>query len=314
MSPTAPPEPTTGPRASAPEIVIDPRPISIVASLRLRSPRIDAEIEKTVRERVEHYLWYLDLSREGKQIITDLPVSGRFAEVVKAGLESTARPGVKRKFTLESLEIERYLVKPWGTPALAEVSVTILDRAVEGVAPDEREIGKLRLTGDRLRVSDGWDTKTGTWFNGMSALPEMQIRTGITESIRWYLSHEAWIPGQAVETRFSSIESQFIEARHAYVASFDRAKILSRNFEDVRAQVERYETFDEISHGLATVRLTGKVVIRDSSGADAREPLQRRLLVLFGNWIPEIVDEETSPGVWLSGGDQALKEIDLNRA
>jgi hypothetical protein len=313
-SPTGVPGPTQGPRAEVPEILMDPRPIPIVASLVLQAPQIGAEIEKTLRERVEFYLWYLDLSREGKQSVTDLPISGRFAEVVKAGLESTARPGVKRKFSLESMSVERYLVKPWGTPALAEVSVTIIDRAVEGTAPEERETGKLRLTGDRLSVTDGWDLKTRTWFNGMSAMTEDEIRRGVPEQLKSYLSHESWIPGQAKETRFSSTESPFIDARHAFVASFDRTKIPSRTFAELTAQVERYETFREVSHGLATVRLSGTVLTKDGSGAGAREPFERRVVVLFGNWAPEIVDEETSPGVWLSGGDQALKDIDLNRA
>ena len=41
---------------------------------------------------------------------------------------------------------------------------------------------------------------------------------------------------------------------------------------------------------------------------------ERRVVVFFGNWIPQVVDEQLTPGVWLSGGNLALGEHDHNAA
>lgn len=303
-------EPTPGPVAAPPSIILDQRPIPIMTGA-LVAATIGADIERTVRAGVEGYLWSLDRYRADGSMF---PLQGRFAEVVAAGLTASSTDGVKRKFSIGSMRVDRYLSKPWGVPALADVSVTIIDKAVEGSAPEQRETGRLRLLGNPLRVTDGWDTANGRWFNGPTTMTEAEIRTAIPQPLSFFLTHESWLPGQPVETRFSSIDSPFMRSREAYVSSFDRTKIVSRMFEDVTARIERFETFAEISHGLATVLLRGTVSKADAAGRTTREPFERRVLVLYGNWAPEIVDEEIAAGVWRSGGDLALKDIDLNRA
>ena len=52
----------------------------------------------------------------------------------------------------------------------------------------------------------------------------------------------------------------------------------------------------------------------DAAGRMQRQPVAGRVKIFMGNWIPEVVDEEVTPGVWRSGGDLALAEIDVNRA
>jgi hypothetical protein len=94
----------------------------------------------------------------------------------------------------------------------------------------------------------------------------------------------------------------------------DRTATPWRTFEDVRATVERYETFSDIRDGLATVRVSGTIVTKSAGGAARHAPFERTLRILFGNWIPEVVDEQVTPGVWLSGGDLALAARDVNAA
>src|SRR5437899_96320 len=83
---------------------------------------------------------------------------------------ASASAGVKRQCELVSLKVDRHFVKPWGTHAYVDVTVTIADRAVGGTAPDQFETGKLRLSGDRFRVTDGWDEAHDRWFNGFPPL------------------------------------------------------------------------------------------------------------------------------------------------
>jgi hypothetical protein len=113
---------------------------------------------------------------------------------------------------------------------------------------------------------------------------------------------------------FGDESTPFWRARHAYIATFDRVATPFRTFEDVKASIERYETFSEIPDGLATIRVNGTIVTKDGSGRTSRTPFERTLRILFGNWIPEVVDEQITPSVWLSGGDLALAARDVNTA
>lgn len=52
-----------------------------------------------------------------------------------------------------------------------------------------------------------------------------------------------------------------------------------------------------------------------AEGTIERARFERRVKVfLFDGWMPEVVDEEVAPGVWLSGGELALEKVDIDRA
>ena len=78
--------------------------------------------------------------------------------------------------------------------------------------------------------------------------------------------------------------------------------------------IERYETFSEIPDGLATARINGTIATKDPAGRVTRAPFARTVRVFFGNWIPQVVDEQATGGVWMSGGDLALAARDINAA
>lgn len=313
-----PPQPVAPARLSDPAIALAPDPFPIAATLALRSS-LAAEDVARARGGVGLYLMSLNSYRDNDNVgggIEAVP-AGPFREAVRQGLRDSATPGVKRMLELESLRVDRLLVKPWGTPALAEVTATIVDRVVEGVGQDQREVGRLQLTGERLRVSDAWDYASGRWFNGGGSVgPKVDaIREAVVPPLSFYLRLEQWLPGSPAESWRGSEPTPFSAARAQRLAAIDRALILSRTFEGVRATVERFDAFGEVASGLATVRLSGTEVTGRPAGTTARTPFERRVKVfLFGGWLPEVVDEEISPGVWLSGGDLALQLIDVNRA
>lgn len=286
----------------------------ITYTLPLTRAAIGPGDEGNARWGVERYLEGLDRYRDQADF---LPVSGAFGRAVAAALVESRTPGVKRKFVLQSLQIQALHRKPWGTPALADVSVTIVDRAVDGSAPDQFETGLLRLSGDRrLQVIDAWDHAAGTWFNGQLPADPDGLRSAVAESIASYLHAESWIVGMPLVTYFTTERpTPFQSARSAYLATFDRAAIASRVFDDVVGTIETFEAFAEAPlGGIATARIAATAVTTDATGRAQREPMTRRVKVFFGNWMPEVVDEELSPGVWRSGGDLALIEIDVNRA
>jgi hypothetical protein len=309
--------PTPGVRPEAARVTEIPvalssAPFPLEATLALRSARVNDDATQAVRWGIERYLEMLDHFRAtGATNREALSVYGRFGDAVFNGIK--ASQDVERKFVIGSLRVDRYLVKPWGTRAAAEATVTILDKAVNGSLPDQTETGRLRLVGDKLFVSDAWNYASGGWFNGPTPMTAAEVREAVTSTTASHLWIESWVPGSALVT-FGDESTPYWRARHAYIAAIDRTGTPWRTFEDVKASIERYETFSDIRDGLATVRVTGTIVTKDASLGTSRTTFERTLRILFGNWIPEVVDEQITPGVWLSGGDLALALRDVNAA
>ncbi|TMC79384.1 MAG: hypothetical protein E6J09_02165 [Chloroflexi bacterium] len=324
-SPSSSPEPTASPLPDAssgqvahlegPNIAVATTAFPVVASFALHAAPIDANAEGAVRLGLEWYLDSLDRFREsGATDRSQLSVGGRFGDAVFAGMSASWTPGVKRKFAVGSFKIDRLLVKPWGTRAVVEVTATIVDKAVDGSVPDQSETGKLRMIGDKPTVVDGWDSANGRWFNGPRTTSQSDARGNVAFWVADLLRSESWIPGSPRETSFGpGGDTPYARAKNQYLGTLDRT-LSSRTFEDVTATVERYETFSEIVDGLATVRLVGTVVTSDANGRNQRQPFERRVVILHGQNHPEVVDEEMTPGVWLSGGDLALGVRDHNSA
>jgi len=113
--------------------------------------------------------------------------------------------------------------------------------------------------------------------------------------------------------------------RDAVVASVEATKragvqrkfelVAARTLVDVTATVERFDTLTEIGDGIAAVRLSGTVVRKDSAGVETREQFTRtvrafRKAFANGHGSFTVIDELGPGGVWLSGGDIALKDLD----
>ena len=288
-------------------------PFPVLATFALVKSAVSPGDTELASRGVQYYLDGLDRYRDNGDF---LPVTGAFGTAVAKALVESRTPGVKRTFVLESLRIESLYRKPWGTLAMADVRVTIADHAVDGSAPDQREAGLLRLSGDRrLNVIDSWDASAGRWFNGHVPENPAGLREAVVQPIGWHLRTESWVAGLPPETYWDGAgATPFQKARAAYLATLDRAAIASRTFDTVTATIERFDTFAEMAGGMATVRVAATLVTTDASGRTQRQGIARRVKVFFGNWSPEVVDEEVTPGVWRSGGDLALVEIDVNRA
>jgi len=313
-APTSSPAATSASQLSDPVVVLAATPFPIETTFALTRSAVAPSDEDAARWGVDEYLAALDRYRDKGE---RLPVSGAFGRAVAAALAGSRALGVQRKFILESLRIEALYRKPWGTRALADVRVTIVDRAVDRSAPDQRETGLLRMSGDRrLQVLDSWDESTARWFNGRTADDPIGLRQSIAPALAWHLRRESWVIGGPVETNATNLGENhpFERARAAYLATFDRSVIRSRLFVDVTGAIERHDTFAEITGGLTTVRYAATVLTTDVAGRMQRQPVTGRVKIFMGNWIPEVVDEEVTLGVWRSGGDLALAEIDVNRA
>jgi hypothetical protein len=317
VEPSASPAPATAVRLPESTVTVSSAAFPVVRSMVLRTAPLDEPATDAARAGVERYLAGLDAFRDGGFDASQLGITGRFRDVVAAALRASATPGIKRAFVLGSLRMQRHLVKPWGTHAITDVSATIIDRAVDGSAADQVETGTLRLKGDRrLVVSDGWDAAAGRWFNGAAPIDAERIRQQVVDPLGFYLRLESWVPGSTPEGwREGDEATAFWTARRSIVTALDHTGIASRVFDGVIATVERFETFADVDSGLATVRLTGTIVATAPSGEVRRASFERHLRVfLFGSWMPEVVDEQTADGGWLSGGKLALEKIDIDRA
>ena len=285
----------------------------IMTTLRLRLAAIDEQVTSAARWGVERYLQSIDYYRNGQS--PALPITGPFLDAVSAALKDSATPGVKRQFQIESLRVDRHVQKPWGTHAYAEVTVTLVDHAIEGTAPDQRETGKLRLTGDKMFVTDGWDFDHDRWFNGFGPLPLEQVRSGMAEAVSNYLWFETWVPNTAPAGLTNGATSAFQRERQARLGAIDRRQVTSNVFAGVTATIEKFETIEGIWSGNATVRVSGTLVTTNAAGQTTRVPFERHVVAfILGNWSPEVVDEQTSTGAWASGGELALDQVDVNRA
>jgi hypothetical protein len=319
IAPTATATPVPTPVSPAttqldPTVTIASTPFPIAPTFALTRAAVAPADEDTARLGITRYLEGLDRYRDFGDF---LPARGVFGEAVAAALVASRTPGVKRTFVLESMRIEALYKKPWGTQALADVRVTIADRAVDRSAPDQRESGLLRMVGDdrRFSVADAWDDSNGQWFNGRASDNVEGMRFAVAQAVGTHLRTESWVVGLPAQTFYDDVgATPFQNARRAYVATFDRAMTPSRTFVDLTGAIERYDTFAEIPDGMATVRVIGTLVTIDAAGRTQHELISRNLKVFFGSWAPEVVDEEVASGVWRSGGDLALVAIDVNRA
>ena len=310
-APTVPPAQL--PEVAAPQVVVTAGTFPILTSLRLRLAVIDEQVQNAARFGVERYLQSIDYYRNGQS--PALPITGAFLAAVSTALKDSATPGVKRQFQIESLTVDRHVQKPWGTHAYVDVTVTLVDHAIEGSAPDQRETGKLRLAGDKMFVTDGWDFDHDRWFNGFGALPLEQVRTGVAEAVKNYLWFESWTAGTTPAGITNGADTVFQRARAARLNALDRRQIVSSLFEGVTATIERFETIDGIWSGIATARLNGTLVTTNTAGQTKRAAFEREVRAfVLGNWSPEVVDEQTGTGDWASGGELALDQIDVNRA
>lgn len=316
VAPSAAPTETPVRSADArlfPTVAVAQGVFPITTPYRVKLATVDENVMNAARYGVERYLESIDAYRNGTS--PALPITGRFLAAVSAALKDSAAPGVKRTFMLESLSVDRHVQKPWGTHAYVEVTATIVDRAVGGSAPDQRETGKLRLTGDKLFVTDAWDYENGRWFNGFGPLPLEQVRAGVAEAVANYLVSEIWIaPPPAANWGVDTAGTPYLRARTQRMSAVDPTKVTAEFFENVRATIDQFETIEGIWSGVATVHLTGTTVTTTASGT-TRTPLERHVRVfVLGNWSPEVVDEQFPSRDWASGGDLALDRIDTNRA
>ena len=310
---TPPPAYAPPDQGLAPAVNVSQGVFPIMTTLRTKLAVIDETVVNAARWGVERYLSSIDQYRNGQS--PALPITGPFLVAVSSALKESATPGVKRQFQIESLTVDHHVQKPWGTHAYVDVTVTLVDRAVDGNAPDQRETGKLRLTGDKMFVTDGWDYEHDRWFNGFGALPLDQVRTGVREAVSQYLWFETWVPNTTPVALSNAAGTAFQRARLARLSAIDRTQVASQVFDTVSAAIERFETIEGIWSGIATVRVTGNAVTKYSGGNTISTKLDREVRVfLLGNWSPEVVDEQLPSRDWASGGDLALAEIDVNRA
>ena len=267
------PEPTPYVGAAVPEVAVTVAvaPFAISPTLSLQVVPTNDEHDGRIRTGLERYLEALDRYRDsGSKDPSELGVwvTGPFRDAVAAGMQASGTDGVKRKFAIGSFRVDRLLVKTWGTRAVAEVTATILDKAVDGSVPDQVETGRLRLVGDSPMVVDGWDYTNGRWFNGVQTMSAEGLRTDIVFAISSLLRAESWIPGSALETNFGAGgDTPYMAARHKYLGALDRAKTSSRTFADVVAS-RTVRTFREIRDGFAPSD-SGNVLTADAGGINS---------------------------------------------
>ena len=323
-------------RVASPALVVTLLPAPFEASGQIRT-----DATEMFKSWVPQYLQALDRYRanstpETKIAFENFVTAGPFLEVVRRSLGdlySGTAQDPQRELVLSEATVDHVWAKPWGRPAYVDATIVYDDRTTTAAATKtERRTVRLRLVNQGfgfLRVLDGYDTVLGRWINGESprySAPALDAEAG--DAIGYVLARESYVRGEqyphsaianGVPVQLSTPFAKSWEAAiNALDEQYKRGDFAERRFDQVTASILTFEPATFIGDGVVTLRVDGKLVTVDKTGASSTTPVTRMLRFYRitrdgtnAGWAP--IDEQSKTGAWISGGNLALAEIDQDR-
>jgi hypothetical protein len=288
------------------------------------------------------YLEMLDKTRasftaENRQIFDSYVVPGPYSEVVRRSLGPLVGPGAptpQRTLSLTQLTLEHVYAKPWGRVAFVDTYLAYDDRtaAKDGTSTSEPRVARVRLVnqgGFFMRVFDGYDTVLGRWINGdFPRYSALALESEAPYGVAGALQRESYVKGEgqphSAQASSSTVtfDTPFAKVWDTAIKALDdqykRGDFVERRFDNATATITAFEPATFIGDGVVTVRLDAQRVTVDGAGKVSTTPVTRTLRFyritrdgVAAGW--QLVDEQGATGAWLSGGDLALAQIDVNR-
>ncbi len=338
------PGPTPPPQASVPATRVVSQTFSLGATTALIEVvgRYRTDTEGMLRNWMPSYLEVLDKYRSdqtspsNRAMFDSMHAPGPYTELIRQSLFASFGFGTsapqKRGFELEQLTIQHMYAKPWGRVAYIDATLTYVDRitAADGKTSSIRHVqyGRYVNQGQGMyKVIDGYDPMLGRWVDGeQPRWSALALEAEGPNAIGFFLQRESYVPAEpyvhAAPPGGRFLITAFDNARNDLLtkldASYAKGEFMTRRFDDVTMRITRFDPATFLGDGVVTVVVTGQIVTM-ASGASARSsPVTRTLRFyritrdgLNASW--QAVDEQDPSGVWLSGGDLALAEIDQDR-
>ena len=245
-----------------------------------------------------------------------LVAPGPFAEVLK--IWTLREASVARKFTASDASILKLYAKPWGRAAYADIAFKLIE---SGGAQDTTHTLRLRVTvGRSWRVIDAWDANTGRWLVGEAPqYSALTLESEVPSAVGNYLYNESYIAGGTEQFAQRPGLSQFLQARIDALNEMNNAfkshRLVDRHFEGVTVKILRFEPATYLGDGVVTVSVSGRLVEVDGSGNSHQTPFTQQMKFLRtvrgGSVSLNAVDQQSTNGIWDSGGDLALYAVDI---
>jgi len=341
---TSEPAPTPPPQASVPPTRVVSQTFSLGATTALIEVvgRYRTDAESALRRWMPSYLEVLDKYRSdpivqsNRAVFDSMHAPGPYTELIRQSLFATFGLGQsapqKRGFEFTQLTIQHMYAKPWGRVAYIDATLRYVDRitAVDGKTSSIEHVqyGRYVNQGQGMyKVVDGYDPMLSRWVDGeQPRWSALALEAEGPNAIGFFLQRESYVPAEpyahAAPPGGRFLITAFDNARNDLLtkldASYAKREFTTRRFDDVTMRITRFEPATFLGDGVVTVVVTGQLVTI-AAGASARStPVTRALRFyritrdgLNASW--QAVDEQDSNGVWLSGGDLALAEIDQDR-
>jgi hypothetical protein len=341
---TSEPGLTPPPQAAVPPTRVVSQTFSLGAATALIEVvgRYRTDTESMLRNWMPSYLEVLDKYRSdqtspaNRAMFESMHAPGPYTELIRQSLVASFGFGAsapqKRGFELEQLTIQHMYAKPWGRVAYIDATLTYVDRitAADGRTSTIRHVQQGRYVNQgqgMYKVTDGYDPMLGRWVDGeQPRWSALALEAEGPNAIGFFLQRESYVPAEpyvhAAPPGGRFLITAFDNARNDLLmkldASYAKGEFTARRFDDVAMRVTRFEPATFLGDGVVTVVVTGQL-LTIAAGAPARStPVTRTLRFyritrdgLNASW--QAVDEQDANGVWLSGGDLALAEIDQDR-
>jgi hypothetical protein len=239
-------------------------------------------------------------------------IPGPFSEIVKRWTFDGVTP--TRVFTVSDGALLHVYGKSWGRSAYADVRAQL---TVSGGKVDwTRELLIRMQVGRSWRILDAFDQPTGRWLVGDAPqYSALAIESEIASNVASYLWNESYAPGASVQyvQRDPSL-SPFWKARtdalNELNERFISGKLIDRHFEDVTVRVVRFDPASYLGDGVLTVSVSGRLLEKDGAGTVRQYPFTQQMKFLravrVGFVSLSVVDQQSTDGIWDSGGELAL--------
>jgi len=339
---TPEPIPTGAPQSSPPPVTTVSQTFGLgtaVALIEVVGPyRTSAETD--LRSWVPMYLDALDKYRSdpmgaNRGLLDLVYAPGPYAEFVRQSLQASVgpqpTPGTQRRFELGQLTIQHMYAKPWGRVAYIDAALTYLDRVTEagGKTSTLQHAQQARFVNQghgMYKVIDGYDPMIGRWVDGeQPRWSSLALEAEAAFPVGWYLQRESYVPAEQYPHAGAPgsywLITAYDRARNDLLnqldASYAKKEFTTRRFDDVSVRISRFEPATFLGDGVVTVVVNARLVTT-AGGPERSTPVTRTLRFyritrdgLNTNW--QAVDEQGANGVWLSGGNLELAEIDQDR-
>lgn len=341
---TSEPAPTAPPQASPPPARVLSQSFSLAAPTNLIEVvgRYRSDTEDALRRWIPAYLHTLDEYRSdpsngsNRAMFDSMHAPGPYTELVRQSLAPWfGPPGTapqKRVFELGQLTIQHMYAKPWGRVAYIDATLNYIDRITDadGKTTSIQRVQQGRYVNQgqgQYKVIDGYDPLLSRWIDGeQPRWSALGLEAEVPAAIGWFLQRESYVPnegyahaappgGRFLLTAFDNAHNDQLTKLDA---SYNKGEFTTRRFDDVAVRITRFEPATFLGDGVVTVVVTGQLVMSATGAAARSSPVTRTLRFyritrdgLNAGW--QAVDEQGADGIWLSGGDLALAEIDQDR-